>query len=200
MVRPAVRVGLYMAPQAAKKAKAAAMQSAPHSRRLRVDAAFGIRGSLESAPQFPSPPGSRLGGLLRQWNLCAPRRLYAARYMMEAAELGNQQSRRMAARSHARAAFLCLRLPCAPGKYRANSAYNPRWLRERRFSTSSGFARLSRHMQEYATRFQPSSPTCASPREASQWHPRELFSSIRLIQAEKPPSPFFLTRTRPSLV
>src|SRR5260370_15994939 len=25
------------------------------------------------------------------------------------------------------AAFLCLRLPCAPWKYRANSAYNPLW-------------------------------------------------------------------------
>src|SRR5258708_28536797 len=105
----------------------------------------------------------------------------------------------MAARSNARAAFLCLRLLCAPERYRANSEYTPRRLRERRFSTSSGFARLSRHKQEYATRFQLSSSTCASLREASQWHPRELFSSIRLIQAEKPPSPFFLTRTRPSL-
>jgi hypothetical protein len=91
----------------------------------------------------------------------------------------------------------CLRLPCAPGRYRANSAYTPRRLRERRVSTSSGFARLSRHMQEYATQFQLSSSTCASLREALPWHHRELFSSIRLIQAEKPPSPFFLTRTRP---
>jgi hypothetical protein len=54
-------------------------------------------------------------------------------------------------------------------------------------------------MQEYATRFQLSSSTCASLREAWQRHPRELFSSIRLIQAENPPSPFFLTRKRPSL-
>src|SRR6266404_6210324 len=83
-----------------------------------------------------------------------------------------------------------LRLPCAPGKYRANSAYNPRWLRERRFSTPSGLARLSRHKQEYATRFQLSSSTCASLREASQRHRRALLSSILLIQAEKPPSPF----------
>src|SRR6266576_707318 len=119
---------------------------------------------------------------------------------MAAAELGNRQSRKQAARSHVRAAFLCLRLLCAPERYRANSENTPRRLRELRFSTSSGFARLSRHMQGYATRFQLSSSTCASLREASQWHPRELFSSIRLIQAEKPPSPFFLWRTRPSLV
>jgi hypothetical protein len=90
-----------------------------------------------------------------------------------------------AARSHARAAFLCLRLPCAPRRYRANSEYTPRRLRERRFSTPSGFARLSRQMQEYATRFQLSSSTCASLREASQRPRRGPLSSIRLIQAEK---------------
>src|SRR5260370_24380456 len=78
-----------------------------------------------------------------------------------------------------------LRLPCAPGKYRANSAYTPRRLRERLFSTSSGFARLSRHMQEYTMRFQLSSSTCASLREASQWHRRGLLSSVRLIRVER---------------
>src|SRR5712671_3418179 len=113
---------------------------------------------------------------------------------MPAAELGNRQSREEAAWSHARAAFLCLRLPGAPERYRANSEYTPRRLRERRFSTPSGFARLSRHMQEYATRFQLSSSTCASLREASQRHRRGLLSSIRLIRAEKPlqlrPLPF----------
>ena len=63
-------------------------------------------------------------------------------YDGRAAEPGNRQSRRMAARSHARAAFLCLRLPCAPGKYRANSEYTPRRLRERRFSTPSGLREM----------------------------------------------------------
>jgi hypothetical protein len=88
----------------------------------------------------------------------------------------------------------CPRLPCAPERYRGNSEYTPRRLRGRRFSTPSGLARLSRHMQEYVTRFQLSSSRCASLREASQWHRRALLSSIRLIQAEKPlqlrPSPF----------
>src|SRR5256886_15378734 len=102
---------------------------------------------------------------------------------------------REAVRCHARAAFLCLRLPCAPERYRANSENTPRRLRELRFSTPSGFARLSRHMQEYATRFLLSSSTCASLREASPRHRRGLLSSIRLIQAEKPlqlrPSPLF---------
>ena len=78
------------------------------------------------------------------------------------------------------------RLLCAPERYSANSENNPRRLRELRFSTPSGFARLSRHMQGYATRFQPSSSTCASLREASQRRRRGLLSSIRLIQAEKP--------------
>jgi hypothetical protein len=88
----------------------------------------------------------------------------------------------------------CPRLPCAPERYRGNSEYTPRRLRGRRSSTPSGLARLSRHMQEYVTRFQLSSSRCASLREASQWHRRALLSSIRLIQAEKPlqlrPSPF----------
>src|SRR6478672_7804021 len=98
------------------------------------------------------------------------------------------------ARTESRPAFLCLRLPCAPERYCANSEYTPRRLRERRFSTLSGFARLSWHRQEYATRFQLSSSTCASLREASQRRRRGLLSSIRLIQAEKPlqlrPLPF----------
>jgi hypothetical protein len=55
--------------------------------------------------------------------------------MMAAAELGNRQSHMKAARSHARAAFLLPRLPCAPGRFRANSDYTPRRLRERRFSS-----------------------------------------------------------------
>ncbi len=88
--------------------------------------------------------------------------LRGSSFVMAAAELGNRQSRKQAARSHVRAAFLCLRLLCAPERYRANSENTPRRLRELRFSTSSGFARLSRHMQGYATRFQLSSSTCAS--------------------------------------
>ena len=50
-----------------------------------------------------------------------------------AAEPGNRQSRMKAARSHARAAFLCFRPPCAPERFRANSEYTPRQLRELRF-------------------------------------------------------------------
>src|SRR5258707_1620108 len=77
-------------------------------------------------------------------------------YDGRAAEPGNRQSRRMAARSHARAAFLCLRLPCAPGKYRANSEYTPRRLRERRVSKASGFRRLSPPLDYKTIRFQTS--------------------------------------------
>src|ERR1019366_8391739 len=43
-----------------------------------------------------------------------------------------------AARSHARAAFLSLRLPGALEKYRPNSAYTQQRLRERPFSAPSG--------------------------------------------------------------
>src|SRR4029453_5271683 len=84
-----------------------------------------------------------------------------------------------------------LRLLCAPERYRANSENTPRRLRELRFSTPSDLVHLSRHMQGYATRFQLSSSTCASLREASQRHRRGLLSSIQSIQAEKlHPSPF----------
>src|SRR6476661_3807793 len=128
-----------------------------------------------------SPPVHAGGFFLRQAEplRCSP-------VMVAAAELGNRQSRMKAARRHARAAFLFLRLPCAPERYRANSDYTPRRLRERRFSTPSGFARLSRHMQECATRFQLSSSRCASLPEALPRHRRALLSSIPLIQAEKP--------------
>jgi hypothetical protein len=81
--------------------------------------------------------------------------------------------------------FLCLRLPCAPERYRANSDYTPRRLRERRFSTPSGFARLSRRMRECETQFQLSSSMCASLPGALPWHRRGLPSSIRLIRVEK---------------
>ena len=101
-----------------------------------------------------------------------------AGYYGKAAEPGNRQSRKRPHGVTPGAAFLCLRLPCAPERYRANSEYTPRRLRERRFSTSSGFARLSQHMQEYATRFQLSPSMCASLREASQRHRRGPLSSI----------------------
>jgi hypothetical protein len=178
---------------------------------------FGLRQMLgsERPPQLAasfihrSPQGRRFrpaGFCLRQAELLRDSSVVLA----AAAEPGNRQSRKKAARSYARAAFLCLRLLCAPERYSANSENNPRRLRELRFSTPSGFARLSRHMQGYAMRFQLSSSTCASLREARQRRRRELLSSIRLIQAEKPlqfcPLPVsslvhahrrFPTRTRP---
>jgi hypothetical protein len=79
-----------------------------------------------------------------------------------------------------------LRLPCAPARYRANSASTPRRPRAQPFSTLSGLARLSRRMQECAKRSRPSLTTCASLREASRRHCQGLPSSIQSSLAEKP--------------
>src|SRR5450759_2132970 len=73
----------------------------------------------------------------------------------------------------------------APARYRENSAYTPRRLREQPFSALSGLARLSRHTQECETRFQLSSSTCASLRGALPWRRQGLPSSIQLARADK---------------
>src|SRR5712672_3219444 len=88
-----------------------------------------------------------------------------------------------AARSHARAAFLCLRLLCVPETCSANSANTQRLLKGQQFSALPGLARPLRHMQECATRSQLSSSRCASLREALLWHRRGQTSSIPALAA-----------------
>src|ERR1035441_2154982 len=75
--------------------------------------------------------------------------------------------------------------PGAPERYRVNSAYTPRRLREHSFSAPPGLARLLRHKRECETRFRLSSPKCASPRGAPSRRRRELLSLFRSAQAGK---------------
>jgi len=78
-----------------------------------------------------------------------------------------------------------VRRPCGQGRCRESNACIPRRLTEPSLSALLDRARRLRRMQVCETRFQLSSKTSASLREASPWHRQGLPSSTRSAQAEK---------------
>src|ERR1700722_5757351 len=78
-----------------------------------------------------------------------------------------------------------VRRPCGRGRCRESNACIPRRPTEPSLSALLDRARRLRRMQVCETRFQLSSKTSASLREASPWHRQGLPSSTRLAQAEK---------------
>ena len=77
------------------------------------------------------------------------------------------------------------RRPGVPARYRENSVWTPRDLKEQPSSTPWDLARLLLRRRESPTQFQLLSPMCASLQEALPWRLRALISSTQLVQAEK---------------
>ena len=89
---------------------------------------------------------------------------------------------REAVRRHARAAFLCLRLPCAPERYRANNAYIPQRLRELASSALGHFRTLTRGplLNNRHAQLDPLSPKSASSHSHMR-SSRSSFDSTRML-------------------